>query len=109
MASVNVTNTGNCEGEEVVQLYITDPIARISRPVKELKGCKKTFLCPGETTKVTFSITVNDLKYYDTDGHYDWDGGEFFIQIGAPRPDGAPSPGCGYGNRSGAQIPHKTH
>lgn len=83
MASVNVTNTGNCEGEEVVQLYITDPIARISRPVKELKGCQKIFLCPGETRKVTFSITVNDLKYYDTDGHYDWDGGEFFIQIGA--------------------------
>lgn len=83
MASVNVTNTGNREGEEVVQLYITDPIARISRPVKELKGYQKIFLRPGETKKITFSITVNDLKYYDADGHYDWDGGEFIIQIGA--------------------------
>ncbi len=83
IASIDLTNTGDCLGEEVVQLYISDPVARISRPVKQLKGIKKIALQPGETQTVTFVITPGDLKYYDTDGNYDWDSGEFIIHIGS--------------------------
>ncbi|MCC8118759.1 MAG: beta-glucosidase BglX [Bacteroidales bacterium] len=87
VVSVDVTNTGKAFGEEVVQLYISDPIARISRPVKQLKGIKKIGLQPGETQTATFAITPDDLKYYDADGHYDWDSGEFIIHVGPSSAD----------------------
>ncbi|MBN1926691.1 MAG: beta-glucosidase BglX [Prolixibacteraceae bacterium] len=87
-ASVNVTNTGERAGEEVVQLYLADPVARVSRPLKELKGFEKVLLEPGETKTVSFTINTNDLKYYDSELNYDWDAGEFVFYIGPNSSDG---------------------
>ena len=80
--SVDVTNSGNYDGAEVVQLYIRDMVGSITRPVKELKGFQKIFLKTGETKKVTFTITPEDLKFYNYDLVYDWEPGEFTIMIG---------------------------
>jgi beta-glucosidase len=81
-ATVTVTNNGPYAGEEVVQLYIGDPIASISRPVKELKDFKKINLQIGEKTDVTFNITPKQLKFYNSQLKYDWEPGEFIIQVG---------------------------
>lgn len=80
--SVDVTNSGNYDGAEVVQLYIRDMVGSITRPVKELKGFQKIFLKAGETKKVTFTITPEDLKFYNYNLVYDWEPGEFTIMIG---------------------------
>jgi beta-glucosidase len=82
IASVTLTNTGRFTGEEVVQLYIQDPVASISRPVKELKNFKKILLKPGEKRELSFEITNNDLMFYNSDLKYDWEQGEFVIYIG---------------------------
>lgn len=81
-ASVTVTNSGNYDGAEVVQLYIRDWVGSNTRPVKELKGFQKIFLKKGESKKVTFSISPEDLKFYDNNLKYDWEAGEFSIMIG---------------------------
>ena len=81
-ASVTLTNTGVYEGKEVVQLYIRDVVGSITRPVSELKGFQKISLKPGESTKVSFTITPEDLKFYNYDLKYDWEAGDFEIMIG---------------------------
>jgi len=81
-ATVTITNTGKYAGEEVVQLYISDPVASISRSVKELKNYQKIMLQPGESKDVTFNITTKDLKFYNEQLVYDWEPGEFIVQIG---------------------------
>lgn len=81
-ATVTVTNTGKYAGEEVVQLYISDPVASISRSVKELKGFQKISLQPGESKEVSFNITTADLKFYNDKLVYDWEPGQFIVQIG---------------------------
>ncbi len=81
-ASVTVTNTGNTTGKEVAQLYIRDVVGSVTRPVKELKGFQKIELKAGESKTVSFSITPNDLKFYNYDLKYDWESGEFEIMIG---------------------------
>jgi len=81
-ASVTLTNTGSYEGKEVVQLYIRDVVGSITRPVSELKGFQKISLKPGESTKVSFTITPEDLKFYNYDLKYDWEAGDFEIMIG---------------------------
>ncbi|UOU97117.1 beta-glucosidase BglX [Chryseobacterium daecheongense] len=81
-ASVTVTNSGNYDGAEVVQLYIRDMVGTITRPVKELKGFQKVFLKKGESKKVTFEITPERLKFYNGELKYDWEPGEFDIMIG---------------------------
>ncbi|MFL9833146.1 beta-glucosidase BglX [Chryseobacterium terrae] len=81
-ASVTVTNSGNYDGAEVVQLYIRDMVGSITRPVKELKGFQKVMLKKGESKKVTFDITPENLKFYNGDLKYDWEAGEFDIMIG---------------------------
>ena len=81
-ATVTVTNNSNVEGKEVVQLYIRDVVGSSTRPVKELKGFQKLNFRGGESKKVTFSITPNDLKFYNYDLKYDWEAGEFQIMIG---------------------------
>ena len=81
-ASINLTNTGNYDGAEVVQLYIRDIVGSITRPVKELKGFQKVFLKKGETKKITFAISPEDLKFYNNALKYDWEAGEFDIMIG---------------------------
>lgn len=86
-ASVTVTNSGNYDGAEVVQLYIRDMVGSITRPVKELKGFQKVFLKKGESRKVTFDITPENLKFYNGDLKYDWEAGEFDIMIGTNSQD----------------------
>ena len=81
-ATVTVTNSGNYDGAEVVQLYIRDLVGKITRPVKELKGFQKVFLKKGESKKVTFNITPEDLKFYDNDLKFDWESGDFIIMVG---------------------------
>lgn len=81
-ASVTVTNSGNYDGAEVVQLYIRDMVGSITRPVKELKGFQKVMLKKGESKKITFDISPEQLKFYNGELKYDWEPGEFDIMIG---------------------------
>ncbi|MDE3212049.1 MAG: beta-glucosidase BglX, partial [Bacteroidota bacterium] len=81
-ASVLVTNTGDREGKEVVEMYIRDVVGSITRPVEELKGFQKIDLKPGESRTVTFDITPADLKFYNEQLKYDWEPGRFDIMIG---------------------------
>jgi beta-glucosidase len=81
-ASVTLTNTGKVAGEEVVQLYIQDPVASVSRPVKELKNFRKIMLQPGEKKDLSFEISSADLMFYDSNLKYDWEAGDFIIYIG---------------------------
>ena len=69
--SVNVTNSGQVAGEEIVQLYVGYKNPKLDRPVKDLKGFTRTALEPGETKTVTMNIQANDLAYYDT-GSKSW-------------------------------------
>lgn len=82
-ATVKVTNTGKMKGKETVQLYIRDVVGSITRPVKELKGFEKIELMPGESREVTFTITPEDLKFYNYDLIFDWEEGDFDIMIGS--------------------------
>lgn len=86
-ATVKVTNTGNYDGEETVQLYIQDKVARITRPVKELKGFSKISLKKGESQDVSFRITSSELEYILSDGSYACDPGEFEVFIGSSSAD----------------------
>ncbi|MCK9629650.1 MAG: beta-glucosidase BglX, partial [Bacteroidales bacterium] len=70
VVSVDVTNTGKYRGEEIVQLYIRDIVASVVRPVKELRGFSKVMLNPGETKRVKFILTNDDLKFYDNNLDY---------------------------------------
>jgi beta-glucosidase len=81
-ACVAVANTGKYDGTEVVQLYIRDLVGSVVRPVKELKGFQKIELKAGESKTVSFSITPEELKFYNYDLKYDWEPGEFIIMIG---------------------------
>ena len=81
-ASVTVTNSGKYDGEEVVQLYIRDLVGSITRPVKELKGFQKIKLKAGESKKINFTITVNDLKFYNSDLKFAAEPGDFKLFIG---------------------------
>jgi len=82
MASISLTNSGLYDGAEVVQLYVRDLVGTVTRPVKELKGFQKVFLKAGETKTVTFTITPEDLKFYNYDLKYDWEAGDFVIMVG---------------------------
>jgi len=82
IATVTVTNTGKFAGEETVQLYITDPVASITRSVKDLKGFQKIMLQPGEIKAVSFNITNEDLKFYNPALEHVWEAGDFIIHIG---------------------------
>jgi beta-glucosidase len=81
-ATVTVTNDGPVEGKEVVQLYTRQLVGSITRPVKELKGFSKIDLKAGESRKVSFTVTPEDLKFYNNDLKYDWEPGDFKIMIG---------------------------
>jgi len=81
-ASITITNSGKYDGAEVVQLYIRDVVGSITRPVKELKGFQKVFLKAGESKTVSFTITPDDLKFYNYNLKYDWEPGDFTIMIG---------------------------
>ena len=81
-ATVSVTNDGSITGKEVVQLYIRDLVGTMTRPVKELKGFQKIELKAGESKKISFTITPEDLKFYNGDLKYDWESGDFVIMVG---------------------------
>ena len=83
VASVNVTNTGDRAGEETVQLYLSQPVASVTRSVEDLRGFQKVRLQPGETKEVTFHITTEDLKFYNSNLDYDWEPGKFVVKIGS--------------------------
>jgi beta-glucosidase len=87
IASVDVKNTGNYDGEEVVQLYISDPVASVTRAVKDLKGFQKIALKTGEIKSVQFEITPEQLSFYNNDLKRVWEAGEFIIQIGTNSSD----------------------
>ena len=80
--AVSVSNTGDYEGEEVVQLYIRDLVGSVTRPVKELKGFKKINLKPGETRKVEFEITNDLLKFYTREKKWESEPGKFKVFVG---------------------------
>lgn len=81
-ASIAVKNTGQREGETVVQLYVRDVSASISRPIKELKGFQKVMLKPGEEKVIQFTLNENDLKFYDAQLKHAAESGEFRVLIG---------------------------
>ena len=80
---VTVTNTGNFDGEEVVQLYVRDLVGSITRPVKELKGFQKIFLKKGQSKEVYFTISANDLKFYNSNLNYVFEPGTYKFFIGS--------------------------
>ncbi len=88
--SVDVTNSGTCNGAEIVQLYIRDKVGSVTRPVKELKGFQKLRLKAGETKTVTFEIGENDLKFYNADLQFVAEPGEFDVFVGANSRDVKP-------------------
>ncbi|WP_348636632.1 fibronectin type III-like domain-contianing protein [Mariniflexile litorale] len=69
------------DGYEITQLYIHDKVASITRPVKELKGFQKIFLKKGESKTVTFTISAEDLKFYNNEMQYNVEPGDFEIAI----------------------------
>jgi beta-glucosidase len=81
--SVEVKNTGNFDGKEVVQMYIRDQISSATRPVKELKGYKRIFLKKGESETVSFEIDKETLAFYDIDMNYCVEPGDFSIMLGS--------------------------
>ena len=86
--SIEVTNTGDVAGKEVVQLYLADLKSSLPRPAKELKGFRKVELAPGETATVSFQIDRDDLSYFDADKH-EWvaEPGKFKAMIGSASDD----------------------
>ena len=91
LIKVDVTNTGNRAGQEVVQLYIRDLVGSVTRPVKELKGFKKIFLNPGETKTVTFNLSQDNLKFYDRQMNFVVEPGEFKVWVGPNSAEGLES------------------
>jgi len=85
--SVDVTNTGDREGDEVVQLYLHDEIASVSRPVKELKGFKRLTLKSGETKRVSFTLGPDKLSMFDEGMNHVVEPGTFRVMIGASSSD----------------------
>ena len=86
-ATVTVTNNGDYDGEEVVQLYIRDMVGSIARPVKELKGFQKIMLKKGESKEVSFNISAVDLKFYNSNLLYVAEPGDFKLFIGGNSSD----------------------
>lgn len=84
--SVNVTNTGDLEGKEIVQLYIGDDECSVERPVMELKAFRKVSIKPGETVKVSFPVNADMLKFYGNDG-WTLEKGSFTAYVGAASDD----------------------
>ncbi|NNF35305.1 MAG: glycosyl hydrolase, partial [Saprospiraceae bacterium] len=80
--SVNLTNTGSLEGEEVAQVYIRDKTASVTRPVKELKGFSKVALQPGEMVKLIFKLGREELGFYNNQGKYIVESGAYDIMVG---------------------------
>lgn len=87
-ASIEIINTGDRDGEEIVQLYIRDLVGNVTRPVKELKGFKKILIKKGETVTVTFNISTSELSYYHEDMSFTLDSGDFELFVGPNSSEG---------------------
>jgi beta-glucosidase len=82
IVSVNVTNTGDRDGEEVVQLYIRDLVGSFVRPIKELKGFEKVLLKAGETKSVSFIVSSKTLQFYTSNKKWEVEPGKFYVWVG---------------------------
>jgi beta-glucosidase len=85
-AEVTVTNTGDMQAEEVVQLYMTDPKASVRVPLYSLKGFKRVSLWPGESASIRFEITPELMELVNNDGEHVLESGEFRVMIGGSSP-----------------------
>ena len=83
VASIDVTNSGKMDGTEIVQLYICDEYGSVTRPVKELKGFQRVPLKVGETKKVSFRISPDELKFFTANRRWEVEPGSFIIMVGA--------------------------
>jgi beta-glucosidase len=81
-ATVDVTNTGDVAGDEVVQLYIHDPVASISQPLRRLRGFERVTLKPGETMTVPFTLDRSDWGFYDNSGRFVVEPGQIEVYAG---------------------------
>jgi beta-glucosidase len=81
-ASVTVTNTGTRAGDEVVQLYLHDPVASISQPVRRLRGFERLTLEPGTSETVTFTLDRSDFGFYDNRGRFVVEPGQIDVYAG---------------------------
>ena len=86
-ATVTITNTSEYDGEEIAQLYIRDMVGSVTRPVKELKGFQKVTINSGDSKTITFTLTANDLKFYDINMKYTYEPGDFKLFIGTNSED----------------------
>lgn len=82
LVHLNVTNKGFFDGEEVIQLYIGDPVASVTRAVRELKGYQKIFIPANGQQEITFTVTTEYLKFFDSNLNYIWEEGVFNVYIG---------------------------
>ena len=83
--SVTLTNTGDREGAEVVQLYVRDLLSGVTRPVRELKGFRKVMLRAGESREVTFTLTPDDLSFWRLDKKWGQEPGDYHVWVGPAR------------------------
>ncbi|HEY7454890.1 MAG TPA: fibronectin type III-like domain-contianing protein, partial [Thermoleophilaceae bacterium] len=82
MVSADVTNTGSRAGDEVAQLYINDPVASISQPVRRLRGFERVTLQPGQTKTVRWTLSRNDVGFYDNSGRFVVENGRINVFVG---------------------------
>jgi beta-glucosidase len=80
--SVDVSNTGGIDGDEIVQLYIRDDLSSVTRPVKELKGYTRVHIKSGETENVVIDVPLSALAFYDLNMNYVAEKGTFTIMVG---------------------------
>jgi beta-glucosidase len=85
--NVDVTNTGDVDGFEIVQLYIRDKVGSITRPVKELKGFQRVFLSKGSKITVEFNLSQADLSFYGKTMKFQAEPGEFTVYAGGNSAD----------------------
>jgi beta-glucosidase len=86
--TVDVENTGRRAGDEVVQLYLRDPVASMARPVKELKGFQRVTLQAGEKRTVEFTLTRDQLAFWNREMRLVVEPGEFRVMVGSNSQDG---------------------
>src|SRR5580658_317148 len=86
-ATVSLTNTGKYAGRETAELYVRDLVGSVVRPIKELKGFTQVFLQPGESRKLTFTISADDLRFYNDKLEYIYEPGEFRLYVGGSSGD----------------------
>ena len=86
--SIMLKNAGNYQADEVVQLYIRDITANLTRPVKELKAFKRVNLKPGESKEIRFDLTINDLSFWNNENKFVAEPGKFDVMVGNSSDDG---------------------